>query len=185
MTRTGWDMDPFVVVSFSKKIFRTRVIRHSLNPTWDEKLLFHVRRYETTFSVHFAVLDWDKLSSNDHVGDVSLPLARLLERAPKRDGETGVYPEEADGTQDGMAEFVLGLDMEKGVGGPELTIRCVACFVLRVSFFVSCVGVRFVLRRTMRVEQNTNPTTPSANVSGANTSNNTTQTTAGPSPASN
>ena len=68
VTRTGWDMDPFVVVSFSKKIFRTRVIRHSLNPTWDEKLLFHVRRYETTFSVHFAVLDWDKLSSNDHVG---------------------------------------------------------------------------------------------------------------------
>ena len=134
-------MDPFVVVSFSKKIFRTRVIRHSLNPTWDEKLLFHVRRYETSFSVHFAVLDWDKLSSNDHVGDVSLPLARLLERAPKRDGETGVYPEEADGTQDGMTEFVLGLDMEKGVGGPELTIRCVVCFILRSSFFVFCCYV--------------------------------------------
>ena len=30
MTRTVWDMDPFVVVSFGK-VFRTRVIRHSLN----------------------------------------------------------------------------------------------------------------------------------------------------------
>ncbi|KAJ2966205.1 hypothetical protein NUW54_g13876 [Trametes sanguinea] len=49
MTRMGWDMDPFVVVSFGKKVFRTRVIRHSLNPQWDEKMLFHVRRYETTF----------------------------------------------------------------------------------------------------------------------------------------
>ena len=49
VTRTGWDMDPFVVISFGKKVFRTRVIRHSLNPNWDEKLLFHVRRYEATF----------------------------------------------------------------------------------------------------------------------------------------
>ena len=89
-------MDPFVVVSFSKKIFRTRVIRHSLNPTWDEKLLFHVRRYEITFPVHFAVLDLDKLSSNDHVGDGSLPRARLLERAPRKDGETGLYGEEGE-----------------------------------------------------------------------------------------
>ncbi|KAF8495643.1 hypothetical protein JB92DRAFT_3126437 [Gautieria morchelliformis] len=42
VTRLGWDMDPFVVVSFGKKVFRTRVIRHSLNPTWDEKLWFHI-----------------------------------------------------------------------------------------------------------------------------------------------
>ena len=55
-------MDPFVVVSFGKKVFRTRVIRHSLNPTWDEKLLFHVRRHESTFTVQFAVLDWDKVN---------------------------------------------------------------------------------------------------------------------------
>lgn len=39
-------MDPFVVVSFGKKIFRTRVIRHELNPQWDEKLLFHCKKYE-------------------------------------------------------------------------------------------------------------------------------------------
>ncbi len=39
----GWDMDPFVVVSFGKKVFRTRVVRHSLNPQWVENMLFHVR----------------------------------------------------------------------------------------------------------------------------------------------
>jgi hypothetical protein len=43
-------MDPFVVISFGKKVFSTRIIRHSFNPVWDEKLLFHVRRYETTFN---------------------------------------------------------------------------------------------------------------------------------------
>ena len=60
--RVSFDMDPFTVVSFGKKVFRTRVIRHSLNPTWDEKLLFHVRRHEASFITQFTVLDWDKVS---------------------------------------------------------------------------------------------------------------------------
>ncbi|KAG6839083.1 hypothetical protein C0991_006136, partial [Blastosporella zonata] len=69
MTRTSFDMDPFAVISFGKKVFRTRVVRHSLNPTWDEKLLFHVRRYETRWEVRVRVSDWDKISSNDFVGE--------------------------------------------------------------------------------------------------------------------
>ena len=65
-------MDPFCVISFSKKVFRTRVIRHSLNPVWNEKLLFHVHRLETGFRIKFSVLDWDKLSGNDQIGTVVL-----------------------------------------------------------------------------------------------------------------
>jgi phosphatidylserine decarboxylase len=60
--RFSFDMDPFVVISFGKKVFRTRVIRHQLNPTWDEKLLFHVRNNENAYTIQFAVLDWDKVS---------------------------------------------------------------------------------------------------------------------------
>ena len=93
----GWDMDPFVVISFGKKVFRTRVIRHSLNPTWDEKLLIHVRAYESAFKVQLTVLDWDKLSSNDHVGDAGFMVADLIADAPQRDEVTGLYREEADG----------------------------------------------------------------------------------------
>lgn len=59
--RFSFDMDPFVVISFGKKVFRTRVIRHQLNPVWDEKLLFHVRRNENAYTIQFAVLDWDKV----------------------------------------------------------------------------------------------------------------------------
>lgn len=97
--RTGWDMDPFVVVSFGKKVFRTRVIRHSLNPVWDEKLLFHVRKYERSFRVQLTVLDWDKLSSNDHVGDAAIEIAELVGNVPKKDPDTGLYPEDEDGTR--------------------------------------------------------------------------------------
>ncbi|KAI0771332.1 phosphatidylserine decarboxylase-domain-containing protein [Trametes elegans] len=114
MTRTGWDMDPFVVVSFGKKVFRTRVIRHSLNPQWDEKMLFHVRRYETTFKVQLTVLDWDKLSSNDHVGEASFDVARLLANAPKKDEQTGLYPDDEDGQQ-AMESFTLPLQTAKEV----------------------------------------------------------------------
>lgn len=81
-------MDPFVVISFGKKVFRTRVIRHSLNPNWDEKMLFHVRCYKTSFKLQLTVLDWDKLSANDHVGDASFEIAQLLANAPQSDEKT-------------------------------------------------------------------------------------------------
>ncbi|KAF8836809.1 hypothetical protein BDN67DRAFT_910414 [Paxillus ammoniavirescens] len=126
MTRTGWDMDPFVVISFGKKVFRTRVIRHSLNPTWDEKLLFHVRRYETPFKVQLTVLDWDKLSSNDHVGDARFDVSELVKDAPQPDPRTGLYGEDGDGSHP-MKEFRLPLVTAKGVSW-EAKHNPVLCF---------------------------------------------------------
>lgn len=105
-------MDPFVVISFGKKVFRTRVIRHSLNPTWDEKLLFHVRRYEANFELHFTILDWDKLSGNDHVGETSFNLTKLLDKAPKKDPNTGLYQDAQELDQD-MMELQLPLTPTK------------------------------------------------------------------------
>ena len=129
MTRTGWDMDPFVVVAFSKKVFRTRVIRHSRTPTWDEKLLIHVRRHETNFKIKFSVLDWDKLSGNDHIGDVSLDLPELMKDVPARDPNTGLYPGGGAETEEkSLREFTLDLVPNKeasweGKHKPTLTIR--------------------------------------------------------------
>lgn len=105
-------MDPFVVISFGKKVFRTRVVRHSLNPCWEEKLLFHVRRYESAFKVQLTVLDWDKLSSNDHVGEASFNVSELIANAPQMDERTDLYPAEEDGTHP-MQDFVLPLSTAK------------------------------------------------------------------------
>src|SRR5579859_6453523 len=99
-------MDPFVIISFGKKVFRTRVIRHSLNPVWDEKLLFHVRTYESSFDVRLTVLDWDKLSSNDYVGDASFSVSELVADAPQIDPVTGLYAAEEGGDHP-MKEFSL------------------------------------------------------------------------------
>ncbi|KAH7384320.1 phosphatidylserine decarboxylase-domain-containing protein [Phaeosphaeria sp. MPI-PUGE-AT-0046c] len=91
VTRTSFDMDPFVVTSLGKKTYRTKTISHNLNPVFDEKLVFQVMRHEINYSVSFTVIDKDKFSGNDYVGTVNLPLERAVSDAPEADPETGLY----------------------------------------------------------------------------------------------
>jgi phosphatidylserine decarboxylase len=91
MTRTSFDMDPFVVASLGKKTYRTRVIRHNLNPVFNEKMIFQVLRNEQTYSLSFTVIDRDKLSGNDFIASTVLPLKEITDTAPDADPETGLY----------------------------------------------------------------------------------------------
>ncbi|QIW95458.1 hypothetical protein AMS68_000976 [Peltaster fructicola] len=91
MTRTSFDMDPFVVISLGKKTYRTRVIRHNLNPVFDEKLVFQVLKNEVNFSLNFSVVDRDKFSGNDFVGTASFPMDKITAVSPEADRETGLY----------------------------------------------------------------------------------------------
>jgi len=141
-------MDPFVVISFGKKIFRTRVIRHSLNPTWDEKLLFHVRRYETSFNVQLTLLDWDKLTSNDHIGDVTFNVRELVDSAPQP-LENGLYKVEdiAGIEESSMKEFKLPLTLGKDISWdatnvPMVSFRCVP-FSSRVCLTDNCNRAKY------------------------------------------
>ena len=127
-------MDPFVVISFSKKVFRTRVIRHSLAPVWDEKLVFQVRRYESKFKIQFAVLDWDKLSANDRIGDATFDLAELIHRAPQKNPETDLYITSEEIVHD-LDAFTVQLVMPKDLGAdskykPQMTFRLVRLDVI-------------------------------------------------------
>lgn len=91
MTRTSFDMDPFVVTSLGKKTYRTRVIRHNLNPVFEEKLVFQVLRHEVNYSLNLTVIDRDKLSGNDFVGTANFSLERARAVQPEADPETGLY----------------------------------------------------------------------------------------------
>ncbi|KAI2624854.1 phosphatidylserine decarboxylase-domain-containing protein, partial [Hypoxylon sp. NC1633] len=90
-TKTSFDMDPFVVASLGKKTYRTRVVRHNLNPVFNEKMLFHVLGHEQSYSFAFTVIDRDKYSGNDFIASTSFPLQELIERSPKANPETGLY----------------------------------------------------------------------------------------------
>ena len=72
VTKTGFDMDPFVVTSLGRKVCRTRVIRHNLNPVYNEKIVLQVMRHEQAYTINFSVVDRDKLSGNDFVASTTL-----------------------------------------------------------------------------------------------------------------
>ncbi|KID85889.1 Phosphatidylserine decarboxylase [Metarhizium guizhouense ARSEF 977] len=91
LTRTSFDMDPFVVASLGKKTYRTRRVRHNLNPVYNEKMIFHVQGQEQTYSFSFTVIDHDKYSGNDFIASCNLPVPQLIERAPQANPETGLY----------------------------------------------------------------------------------------------
>ncbi|KDE04672.1 hypothetical protein MVLG_04896 [Microbotryum lychnidis-dioicae p1A1 Lamole] len=131
LIKSSFDMDPFVVCSFGRKVFRTRVIRHSLNPVWDERLAFNVRQTEVHWTIAFSVYDWDKMSSNDHVGDVAVPLENLLGSTIQPD-ENGLFPARSDGrlANDDFREHTLKIEGSKdhgerdsNTGHPTLQIR--------------------------------------------------------------
>lgn len=111
MTRTGFDMDPFVIISFGKYIFRTRVIRHNVNPIWKAKLMFRVHNGEDSFKVKYSIHDWDKLSGNDHVGVATMSISDLIQAAGQSDA--GAVPAEGEsGPLDTeMKDYVLKIDL--------------------------------------------------------------------------
>ncbi|KAF8944289.1 hypothetical protein BGZ47_004430 [Haplosporangium gracile] len=135
VTRTGFDMDPFVIISFGKYIFRTRVVRHNLNPIWKAKLMFRVHHGEDAFKVKYSVHDWDKLSGNDHVGVATMSIRDVVQAAGHSDA--GAVPAEGESGQldSEMKDYVLKIDLStkagniKGTAGEESSLRVRAKFV--------------------------------------------------------
>ena len=91
VTRTSFDMDPFVVASLGRKVLRTKVINHNLNPIFNEKMVFQVMRHETSYSFSFTVIDRDRMSGNDFVASTTFPIQKMIQAAPEQNPETGLY----------------------------------------------------------------------------------------------
>jgi len=77
-----YNCDPYVIISFGKNTFRTRFIRHSLNPVWNETLYLHLKDEEENYSLKFSIYDYN-ISKNDLLGHVTLNAKSLVEECRK------------------------------------------------------------------------------------------------------
>jgi len=53
------------------------------NPVWDGDLLLHMRSYDMAFGIQLTILDWDKLASNDCIGNARFDVKELSDGAMK------------------------------------------------------------------------------------------------------
>ncbi|PRT55813.1 Phosphatidylserine decarboxylase proenzyme 2 [Wickerhamiella sorbophila] len=97
LTGLSFDMDPFVVVSFGKKTFRTSYRRHTTNPTFNQRILLTVGPGELNYDIVFTVWDKDKITLNDKVATASLPLPSILKNTPEY--KNGLYDLESHGSE--------------------------------------------------------------------------------------
>ncbi|KAH9173700.1 C2 domain-containing protein [Lactarius sanguifluus] len=127
MTRTGFDMDPFVQVSIGERAQCTTVISHERNPVWDERLSFRVSKHDLSQAIRIAVFDRDKITRNDYVGGAEIPIATLVERAAKKGRHAELYPDDLPT----IDEFELPLSLSKKIGRVYETVPSI---ILRASF---------------------------------------------------
>ncbi|XP_036442979.1 synaptotagmin-7b [Colossoma macropomum] len=74
--------DPFVKIYLlpdKKHKLETKVKRKNLNPHWNETFLFEGFPYEKVVqrTLYLQVLDYDRFSRNDPIGEVSIPLNKI------------------------------------------------------------------------------------------------------------
>ncbi|KAJ8249163.1 hypothetical protein GJAV_G00231850 [Gymnothorax javanicus] len=74
--------DPFVKIYLlpdKKHKLETKVKRKNLNPHWNETFLFEGFPYEKVIqrTLYLQVLDYDRFSRNDPIGEVSIPLKKV------------------------------------------------------------------------------------------------------------
>lgn len=108
ITRTTFDMDPFVVVTFGKKTFRTSWKRHTLNPIFNERLAFEVLPNESNFNVLFSVLDKDHFSFHDEVADGTVLMKDITSMATAASSAMSHNPMYMnEGNEESMLSFVI------------------------------------------------------------------------------
>ncbi|KAG0669894.1 hypothetical protein C6P45_003176 [Maudiozyma exigua] len=79
LSRT-FDIDPFIVASFGRKVFKTSWKNHTLHPIFNESTAFEVFPYERNFSFHFRVLDKDSFTFNDEVAEYDLSWTDMMNK---------------------------------------------------------------------------------------------------------
>ncbi|XP_008803167.1 C2 and GRAM domain-containing protein At1g03370-like [Phoenix dactylifera] len=69
--------DPYVKLQLGKQRAKTKVVKKNLSPVWDEEFSFRVGDLSEELTV--CVLDEDKIFNDDFLGQVKVPLSKVLD----------------------------------------------------------------------------------------------------------
>ncbi|KAF3331391.1 C2 and GRAM domain-containing protein [Carex littledalei] len=70
--------DPYVKVQLGRQRAKTKVVKKSLNPIWDEEFSFRVGNLKEEICI--SVLDEDKYFADDFLGQIKVPVLNLLDK---------------------------------------------------------------------------------------------------------
>jgi len=73
--------DPFIVVHFVDQREKSAVIRKTLNPEWNAQFTFSCAGVSDQTQMQFTVMDWDRFSADDYMGEVSVPYVDITAMA--------------------------------------------------------------------------------------------------------
>ncbi|KAI8902950.1 phosphatidylserine decarboxylase-domain-containing protein [Globomyces pollinis-pini] len=130
-----FNCDPFVVISFGTTTYRTKALRHTLNPDWNQNVYLHIKEADlvSDLSMHWKILDYEKYHKNNDICEARTDLKTYLQSyknvKQNKFGPT-VYP---------MLNHKIDMIPVNGqsVAKPTLNIRYhyVPCIELRRNFW--------------------------------------------------
>lgn len=132
----GGTSDPYVRIMLlpdKKHKLETKVKHKSLNPVWNETFLFERFPYEKlrTRTIHLEVLDKDRFTSDDPIGEVFLPLVdmNLAERCADEEMELVLKPIDENRYRLGEILVALAYDSNR----EKLTLTIMKCRDLKAK----------------------------------------------------
>ncbi len=85
VVKTSFNCDPFAVISYGKTTFRTKIIRHSLNPVWNQTIHLHVKKSDliNNWPVRWCIYDFERFTKNNAICEVDIPIVALVQSCDK------------------------------------------------------------------------------------------------------
>eukprot|EP01097_Dermamoeba_algensis_P001622 TRINITY_DN1609_c0_g1_i1.p1 TRINITY_DN1609_c0_g1~~TRINITY_DN1609_c0_g1_i1.p1 ORF type:complete len:427 (+),score=92.58 TRINITY_DN1609_c0_g1_i1:43-1323(+) len=112
--------DPYCVVksTFNKQQFKTKVVKKTLNPDWNEKFKFFAPKLDGALQV--KLWDKDKFTADDFLGEVSIPI-NSLQPGKEQDLwlELKDEPKEVQKKEKGQLHVKLSYSASSGPVHPE------------------------------------------------------------------
>ncbi|KAJ3307445.1 hypothetical protein HDV03_000093 [Kappamyces sp. JEL0829] len=83
--KNSFNCDPFVCVSFGTKTFRTKVVHHNLNPTWNESIYLHLKKSDlkSEWPLRFRIYDFERFTKNNAIAEIDCKIENLIDSCEK------------------------------------------------------------------------------------------------------